>query len=132
MFKNNVGGIDRILRIVVGLALIALTLTGTIGVWGWIGVVPLLTAALGTDVGDTLIRAVTSLAHTLEQRVVIDGIDTQAGKNVNASVWGTANSIMSLPALVCARSMARVFCSDWSISRAWSYRVLPAGVSRVG
>ena len=28
--------------------LIALTLTGTIGVWGWIGVVPLLTAGLGT------------------------------------------------------------------------------------
>jgi fatty acid desaturase len=48
MFKNNVGGIDRIVRIVVGLALIGLTLTGTIGVWGWIGVVPLLTAALGT------------------------------------------------------------------------------------
>jgi hypothetical protein len=39
--KSNVGGIDRILRIVIGLALIALTLTGTIGVWGWIGVVPL-------------------------------------------------------------------------------------------
>lgn len=46
--KNNVGGIDRILRIVIGLVLIALTLTGTIGVWGWIGVVPLLTAGLGT------------------------------------------------------------------------------------
>ncbi len=45
--KSNVGGIDRILRIVLGLVLIALTLTGTIGVWGWIGVVPLLTAALG-------------------------------------------------------------------------------------
>lgn len=45
--KTNVGGIDRILRIVLGLALIALTLTGTIGVWGWIGVVPLATAALG-------------------------------------------------------------------------------------
>jgi hypothetical protein len=45
--KSNVGGIDRILRIVLGIALIALTLTGTIGVWGWIGVVPLLTAALG-------------------------------------------------------------------------------------
>jgi O-antigen ligase len=45
--KSNVGGIDRILRVVVGLALIALTLTGTIGSWGWIGVVPLLTAALG-------------------------------------------------------------------------------------
>lgn len=44
--KANVGGIDKILRIVAGLALIALTLTGTIGVWGWIGVVPLLTALI--------------------------------------------------------------------------------------
>jgi hypothetical protein len=45
--QTNVGGIDRILRAVIGLALIALTLAGTIGAWGWIGVVPLLTAALG-------------------------------------------------------------------------------------
>jgi hypothetical protein len=42
--KANVGGLDRILRIVLGLALIALTLTGTIGAWGWIGLVPLGTA----------------------------------------------------------------------------------------
>lgn len=48
MFKTNVGGIDRLLRIVVGLALIGLTLAGVIGVWGWIGVVPLLTGALQT------------------------------------------------------------------------------------
>ncbi|MBL8304046.1 MAG: DUF2892 domain-containing protein [Ideonella sp.] len=48
MFKSNVGGIDRIARIVIGLVLIGLTLMGTIGAWGWIGVVPLLTAALGT------------------------------------------------------------------------------------
>lgn len=41
--KANVGGIDRGARIVVGLALIGLTLMGTIGAWGWIGVVPLLT-----------------------------------------------------------------------------------------
>ena len=41
--KLNVGGIDRALRIVVGLALIGLAATGTVGVWGWIGVVPLLT-----------------------------------------------------------------------------------------
>lgn len=41
--KANVGGIDRILRVVVGIALIALTLAGTIGPWGWIGVVPLAT-----------------------------------------------------------------------------------------
>ncbi|MFN7726031.1 MAG: DUF2892 domain-containing protein [Rubrivivax sp.] len=45
--KSNVGGIDRVLRIVLGLALIALTLTGTIGAWGWLGLVPLATAALG-------------------------------------------------------------------------------------
>lgn len=45
--KSNVGGLDRILRIVIGLALIALTLTGTIGLWGWIGAVPLATAAMG-------------------------------------------------------------------------------------
>jgi hypothetical protein len=41
--KCNVGGIDRILRIVVGLVLIALALTGTVGIWGWIGIVPLAT-----------------------------------------------------------------------------------------
>jgi hypothetical protein len=45
--KTNVGNIDRILRIVIGVALLALMFTGTIGVWGWIGVVPLLTAAFG-------------------------------------------------------------------------------------
>ncbi|MBL8362939.1 MAG: DUF2892 domain-containing protein [Rubrivivax sp.] len=45
--KSNVGGIDRILRIVLGLVLIGLTLSGTIGVWGWIGLVPLATAAMG-------------------------------------------------------------------------------------
>ena len=45
--KLNVGGIDRILRIVIGLVLIALAATGTVGVWGWIGIVPLLTGAVG-------------------------------------------------------------------------------------
>ncbi len=46
MFKND-GGVDRVLRIVVGVALIALAATGTIGVWGWIGVVPLATGLIG-------------------------------------------------------------------------------------
>lgn len=45
--KSNVGGIDRILRIVLGLVLIGLAATGTVGAWGWIGVVPLATAAFG-------------------------------------------------------------------------------------
>ena len=41
--KFNVGGLDRILRIIVCIVLIALAVTGTIGVWGWIGIVPLVT-----------------------------------------------------------------------------------------
>lgn len=44
--KTNVGGIDRILRIVVGLALIVWTFFGG-PVWAWIGVVPLVTALVG-------------------------------------------------------------------------------------
>jgi hypothetical protein len=38
---KNIGTLDRALRIVVGLALIALAATGAAGPWGWIGVVPL-------------------------------------------------------------------------------------------
>ena len=45
--KSNVGGIDHILRIVIGLALIGLTVTGTIGVWGWLGLVLVATGAVG-------------------------------------------------------------------------------------
>jgi hypothetical protein len=45
--KCNAGGIDRALRIIVGLVLVALAATGTVGMWGWIGVVPLLTGAIG-------------------------------------------------------------------------------------
>ena len=41
--KANVGTIDRTLRIIVGLVLIGLTLAGVIGVWGWIGLLPLAT-----------------------------------------------------------------------------------------
>lgn len=43
--KLNVGGIDRLTRIVVGLALIALATTGTVGAWACLGVVPLVTGA---------------------------------------------------------------------------------------
>jgi ABC-type branched-subunit amino acid transport system permease subunit len=39
----NVGGIDRILRIVAGLALIALAATGVVGAWGYLGVIVLAT-----------------------------------------------------------------------------------------
>lgn len=44
--KTNVGGIDRILRIVAGLALVAWALMGG-PVWAWIGLVPLGTGLMG-------------------------------------------------------------------------------------
>ncbi|NRP16586.1 DUF2892 domain-containing protein [Marinobacterium sp. xm-a-152] len=45
--KCNVGGMDRALRIIVGLILIGLAFTETVGNWGYIGVVPLLTGVFG-------------------------------------------------------------------------------------
>jgi hypothetical protein len=46
--KANVGGIDRILRIVVGAALILWAAVPALGgpVWAWIGVVPLATGLI--------------------------------------------------------------------------------------
>ncbi|MCG6505112.1 DUF2892 domain-containing protein [Kingella sp. SNUBH-2017] len=46
--KRNVGTIDRIIRIVLGIALIAGALMGYIGWWGWIGVVPLATGLMSS------------------------------------------------------------------------------------
>jgi hypothetical protein len=45
--QKNMSNIDRALRIVVGIALIGLTATDNIGLWGWIGVIPLATALIG-------------------------------------------------------------------------------------
>lgn len=45
--KTNEGTLDRALRIVAGLALIGLAVSGTVGPWGYVGVVPLLTGAIG-------------------------------------------------------------------------------------
>jgi membrane protein implicated in regulation of membrane protease activity len=45
--KSNVGGIDRIIRIILGVVLVGLTVTGKVGVWGWLGVVPLATGLIG-------------------------------------------------------------------------------------
>lgn len=45
--KVNVGGIDRVLRIAIGVVLIGLAVMGTIGWWGWLGVVPLATGLIG-------------------------------------------------------------------------------------
>lgn len=45
---RNVGSLDRLLRIVLGAALIALVFVGPRTPFGWIGVVPLLTGLIGT------------------------------------------------------------------------------------
>ncbi len=43
---KNLGRADRLLRLIAGLVLIGLTASGTIGIWGWIGVILLATSAL--------------------------------------------------------------------------------------
>jgi hypothetical protein len=45
--KLNVGTIDRAVRILAGLVLVVLAAMGTIGLWGWIGVIPLATGLAG-------------------------------------------------------------------------------------
>ena len=44
---RNEGTIDRALRVVAGLVLIGLALSGTFSPWGWVGVVPLITGLVG-------------------------------------------------------------------------------------
>jgi len=48
MFKQNVGTLDRILRIAVGVVLIALAFVGPQSPWGLVGIIPLATGVLGT------------------------------------------------------------------------------------
>jgi len=43
---TNIGTVDRLLRLGLGIVLIALSLFGVIGLWGWLGLVPLATAFL--------------------------------------------------------------------------------------
>ncbi len=44
---KNIGGLDRGLRIVIGSILILLVFVGPKTPWGWIGVVPIITAFVG-------------------------------------------------------------------------------------
>lgn len=48
LLKVNEHPIERVARVVVGVALVGMAAMGTIGAWGYIGVVPILTGALGT------------------------------------------------------------------------------------
>jgi len=53
--KTNVGGIDKVLRIIIGLVLTGLAASGVVGAWGWIGIVPLLTGVFGSCPAYTLL-----------------------------------------------------------------------------
>jgi hypothetical protein len=44
MAGKNVGTADRIVRVIIGIVLIALVFVGPHTPWGWIGVIPLATA----------------------------------------------------------------------------------------
>ncbi|PKB19430.1 Protein of unknown function (DUF2892) [Novosphingobium kunmingense] len=48
MFVTNVGTVDRIARIALGLVLIALVFVGPRTPWGWLGLIPLATGLLRT------------------------------------------------------------------------------------
>ncbi len=44
---KNVGTVDKVIRIILGLVLIALVFVGPQTPWGWIGIVPLVTGLIG-------------------------------------------------------------------------------------
>ncbi len=48
MLKRNVGSIDRALRIVIGLGLLAIVFVGPQTPWGLIGAIPLISGLVGT------------------------------------------------------------------------------------
>jgi Inner membrane protein YgaP-like, transmembrane domain len=43
----NVGAADRIVRIIIGLAVLALVFVGPRTPWGWVGLLPLATGVMG-------------------------------------------------------------------------------------
>jgi Protein of unknown function (DUF2892) len=45
--KKNEGGLDRAVRVLIGLGLISLVFVGPQSAWGWVGIVPLLTGIVG-------------------------------------------------------------------------------------
>ncbi len=44
----NIGNIDRVVRLILGIGLIILVVTNMIGVWGWLGIIMILTALIKT------------------------------------------------------------------------------------
>jgi hypothetical protein len=48
MVWKNEGTVDRVLRVIVGLAVLSLVFVGPETAWGWLGLVPLVTGLVGT------------------------------------------------------------------------------------
>jgi hypothetical protein len=48
LFPRNEGVVDRVIRVVVGAGLVSLVFVGPQTPLGWVGVVPMLTGALGS------------------------------------------------------------------------------------
>lgn len=67
--KANVGGIDRLLRMVVGAILVALAVTGTIGTWGYLGLIVLATGVFSFCGAYTLLGINTCPMKTEEDPV---------------------------------------------------------------
>ena len=44
----NEGGLDRLVRIALGLGILSLGIFGPKTAWAWLGLIPLLTGAIGT------------------------------------------------------------------------------------
>jgi ABC-type branched-subunit amino acid transport system permease subunit len=65
--KANVGGIDRVLRIMAGAILVALAVTGTIGAWGYLGLIVLATGVFSFCGAYTLLGINTCPMKTQEE-----------------------------------------------------------------
>ncbi len=44
---TNIGAVDRVIRAVLGIGLLSLVFIGPHTPWGWVGLIPLATAAIG-------------------------------------------------------------------------------------
>jgi DUF2892 family protein len=48
LLPMNESAVERAVRIAIGIALLALTVGGTLSAWGYLGIVPLLTGIVGS------------------------------------------------------------------------------------